>query len=34
MTVNNERKLDVGESGLSDLLALTIQYIRTNVRRP
>lgn len=32
--VNNERKLDVGESGLSDSVALTIQYIRTNVRRP
>lgn len=29
--VNNERKLDVSGSSLSDSVALTIQYIRTNV---
>lgn len=29
--VNNERKLDVSGSGLSDSVALMIQYIRTNV---
>lgn len=31
--VNNEKKLDVSGSGLSDSVALTIQYIRTNVSR-
>lgn len=33
MRVNNETKLDVGSSGLSDLVTQKIQYIRTNVRR-
>lgn len=32
MRVNNKRKLHVSGSSLSDLVVLTIQYIRTNVR--